>query len=88
MKRHSLLEFKWAVCSFIIFATRLKNRPANVVSLYACLFYPVWIIYEQVMIAALDCSRDDLAWVSFCYASVTFFSPFVLLTCPTSATAK
>ncbi|KAJ7985123.1 hypothetical protein DPEC_G00348810 [Dallia pectoralis] len=22
----------------------------------------VWIIYEQVMIAALDCSRDDLAW--------------------------
>ncbi|TNN32290.1 ER membrane protein complex subunit 2 [Liparis tanakae] len=21
----------------------------------------VWIIYEQVMIAALDCSRDDLA---------------------------
>lgn len=26
---------------------------------------PVWIIYEQVMIAALDCSRDDLALVSF-----------------------
>uniref|UniRef100_A0AAR2LWT9 ER membrane protein complex subunit 2 n=1 Tax=Pygocentrus nattereri TaxID=42514 RepID=A0AAR2LWT9_PYGNA len=25
----------------------------------------IWIIYEQVMIAALDCSRDDLAWVSF-----------------------
>ena len=24
----------------------------------------VWIIYEQVMIAALDCSRDDLAIVS------------------------
>lgn len=24
----------------------------------------VWIIYEQVMIAALDCSRDDLALVS------------------------
>uniref|UniRef100_A0A674DJT9 ER membrane protein complex subunit 2 n=1 Tax=Salmo trutta TaxID=8032 RepID=A0A674DJT9_SALTR len=24
----------------------------------------IWIIYEQVMIAALDCSRDDLAWVS------------------------
>ena len=23
----------------------------------------VWIIYEQVMIAALDCSRDDLAMV-------------------------
>uniref|UniRef100_H3A793 ER membrane protein complex subunit 2 n=1 Tax=Latimeria chalumnae TaxID=7897 RepID=H3A793_LATCH len=22
----------------------------------------IWIIYEQVMIAALDCSRDDLAW--------------------------
>ncbi|KAL2084627.1 hypothetical protein ACEWY4_020145 [Coilia grayii] len=22
----------------------------------------VWIIYEQVMIAALDCCRDDLAW--------------------------
>ncbi|XP_064804835.1 ER membrane protein complex subunit 2-like [Oncorhynchus masou masou] len=22
----------------------------------------LWIIYEQVMIAALDCSRDDLAW--------------------------
>ncbi|KAF2981930.1 hypothetical protein EK904_011884, partial [Melospiza melodia maxima] len=21
----------------------------------------IWIIYEQVMIAALDCSRDDLA---------------------------
>lgn len=28
-------------------------------------FRTVWIIYEQVMIAALDCSRDDLAWVSF-----------------------
>lgn len=28
------------------------------------LLCPVWIIYEQVMIAALDCSRDDLAWVS------------------------
>uniref|UniRef100_A0A4W5N493 ER membrane protein complex subunit 2 n=1 Tax=Hucho hucho TaxID=62062 RepID=A0A4W5N493_9TELE len=26
------------------------------------LLCPVWIIYEQVMIAALDCSRDDLAW--------------------------
>uniref|UniRef100_A0A672ZNT0 ER membrane protein complex subunit 2 n=1 Tax=Sphaeramia orbicularis TaxID=375764 RepID=A0A672ZNT0_9TELE len=23
----------------------------------------IWIIYEQVMIAALDCSRDDLALV-------------------------
>lgn len=30
-----------------------------------CVFCPVWIIYEQVMIAALDCSRDDLALVSF-----------------------
>lgn len=29
------------------------------------LLCPVWIIYEQVMIAALDCSRDDLALVSF-----------------------
>lgn len=29
-----------------------------------CLFFLVWIIYEQVMIAALDCSRDDLALVS------------------------
>uniref|UniRef100_A0A7N8XSR1 ER membrane protein complex subunit 2 n=1 Tax=Mastacembelus armatus TaxID=205130 RepID=A0A7N8XSR1_9TELE len=25
----------------------------------------IWIIYEQVMIAALDCSRDDLALVRF-----------------------
>uniref|UniRef100_A0AAZ3PDC7 ER membrane protein complex subunit 2 n=1 Tax=Oncorhynchus tshawytscha TaxID=74940 RepID=A0AAZ3PDC7_ONCTS len=24
----------------------------------------IWIIYEQVMIAALDCSRDDLAWLT------------------------
>ncbi|XP_038850044.1 ER membrane protein complex subunit 2-like isoform X2 [Salvelinus namaycush] len=24
----------------------------------------IWIIYEQVMIAALDCSRDDLAWAA------------------------
>ncbi|KAG5856957.1 hypothetical protein ANANG_G00013410 [Anguilla anguilla] len=22
----------------------------------------IWIVYEQVMIAALDCCRDDLAW--------------------------
>uniref|UniRef100_A0AAQ6IDG8 ER membrane protein complex subunit 2 n=1 Tax=Anabas testudineus TaxID=64144 RepID=A0AAQ6IDG8_ANATE len=29
----------------------------------------IWIIYEQVMIAALDCSRDDLALVSFYHAS-------------------
>uniref|UniRef100_A0A8C2FGZ6 Uncharacterized protein n=1 Tax=Cyprinus carpio TaxID=7962 RepID=A0A8C2FGZ6_CYPCA len=63
-KRHSLLEFTWARCSFVIFATMVKNGLPNMVSFSVCLLCSVWIIYEQVMIAALDCSRDDLAWVN------------------------
>lgn len=46
-------------------------------SLFYVFFYPVWIIYEQVMIAALDCCRDDLAWVSD-----FFFFPLYLLFFP------
>lgn len=41
-----------------------ENKVANKVSFCVVLLFPVWIVYEQVMIAALDCSRDDLAWVS------------------------
>lgn len=67
-------EFTRARCSFVIFATMLKNRLTNMVSLYVCLLCSVWIIYEQVMIAALDCSRDDLAWVSFLLSNVLAFS--------------
>lgn len=37
-----------------------------------CLSFPVWIIYEQVMIAALDCSRDDLALVSTTFPHTPF----------------
>lgn len=43
-------------------------------TLLLCLFCPVWIIYEQVMIAALDCSRDDLALVSSYLSSRTLLS--------------
>lgn len=42
----------------------LKQNP-NQLSAFIVSLCPVWIIYEQVMIAALDCSRDDLALVSF-----------------------
>lgn len=42
----------------------LKQTP-NQFSAFIVSLCPVWIIYEQVMIAALDCSRDDLALVSF-----------------------
>lgn len=40
----------------------------------SCLFCPVWIIYEQVMIAALDCSRDDLAMASSYLSSHTLLN--------------
>lgn len=42
----------------------LKQTPDQL-SAFIVSLCPVWIIYEQVMIAALDCSRDDLALVSF-----------------------
>lgn len=64
-RRNVTKEFTWPLCSFVIFANMMKNRLPNMVSFYVCLLCSVWIIYEQVMIAALDCSRDDLAWVSF-----------------------
>lgn len=51
----------------IIFSCYGRQRYGKGVNrvFFVSLFCPVWIIYEQVMIAALDCSRDDLALVSF-----------------------
>ena len=51
-------EFRFPEHSFIN-AVHLPFTNSMVLY-FLCL---VWIIYEQVMIAALDCSRDDLAMV-------------------------
>lgn len=53
-----------SIYHFSCYTRQWKRKGVNTV-FFVCLFLPVWIIYEQVMIAALDCSRDDLALVSF-----------------------
>lgn len=55
----------------------LKQTP-NQFSAFIVSLCPVWIIYEQVMIAALDCSRDDLALVSFQAGFSFTFYVFIL----------
>lgn len=53
---------KYKAILFMFFTEQWNGKGVNAALL--CLFFLVWIIYEQVMIAALDCSRDDLALVS------------------------
>lgn len=80
----------------IIFSCNIRQWNGKGVNsvLCLCLFCPVWIIYEQVMIAALDCSRDDLALVSFYRSSshtqelqkpsFTLSQPFLLCSTPSA----
>lgn len=81
---------------YIIFScyTRQWNGKGVNTVFFVCLFCPVWIIYEQVMIAALDCSRDDLALVRFYRSSshtqklqkpsFTLSQPFLLCSTPSA----
>lgn len=56
------MQVQISVCRFFHVTAQWNGKGVKAALL--CLFFPVWIIYEQVMIAALDCSRDDLALVS------------------------
>lgn len=78
---------------FSCFSRQWSGKGVNTV-FFVCLLCPVWIIYEQVMIAALDCSRDDLALVRFHRSSshtqrlqkplLTLSQPFLVYSTPSA----